>query len=141
MMDLQEIEENIQRLQKERQKHLNIELENKIKELSWTKNVTAVLNISPFDAEGLPKYEIHLYGVDFPYYPESICVMGDNPNYQKTIMYSMRSVTRDVPSFYTSCPNILFEFIKKATFKSFDYDDKTLNFLLTIKNIVDNKYV
>jgi hypothetical protein len=139
-MNLEEIDKQLKLLQIERQKYLNEDLANKIRELSWTKNVDAALNICPFGAAGLPKYEITLYGVDLPYYSGTVCIMGDNAGYEKCITYGP-SLNRSVPSFYTSCPDILFEFLNKVTFKSFVYDTKTLDFLTTIKNIVDSKYV
>jgi len=140
-MNLKEIDKQLELLQIERQKYLNEDLANKIRELSWTKNVDAVLTISPFDAAGLPKYQINLYAMDLPYYTGTLYIMGNDALYHKSIIYSSISFSRSVPSFYTSCPDILFEFLNKVTFKSFVYDTKTLDFLTTIKNIVDSKYV
>jgi len=132
-MELKEIDEQMSKLQKERSKLLDEAKMRIISSLEWTRAVHAVFEISPFCAAGLPKYEIFLYGKDLPYHSGSVTVMGDSPRYEENMLYKYSSFNRDVPSFYTSSEETLFRFLEFVTFKSFDFDRKTLDVLSRVK--------
>jgi len=134
-MELKEIDEQMSKLQLERSKLLDEEKMKIISSLEWTRSVHAKLEISPFNAAGLPKFEIFLYGKDLPYYSGCLTVMGDSSIYENNMLYSYSSFNRDFPSFYTSSDKMLFRFLELVTFKSFEYDTNTENILNRVKTL------
>jgi len=123
------------------QEQKNLDRKKDILSLKWTEDCSARLEISPFLAEGLPKYEILVFGENIPYYSGVINVMGDSSNYQDNMMYSNRPIyspsisSTGCSSFYTSSDHILIAFLQKVNFKKFEYDTKTLKLLQFIQTL------
>jgi hypothetical protein len=137
MNKLQEIDEQLQQLNKARANLLTEENMKIVTSLEWTKDCFGKLEISPFCSEGLPKYEIFLYAPKnvIPYCSSIVCVMGDSKHYQENMQFKYFAFNRDCPVFYTSSDNMLFQFLEKVTFNKFEYDVSTLETLTRIKNI------
>lgn len=137
MDKLQEIDEEIKKLNSARADLLTEEREKNITSLEWTKNCYGKLEISPFCTEGLPKYEIFVSGLKdtIPYCSGQVCVMGDSKHYQDNMLFRYYSFNRNSSAFYTSSDDMLFQFLERVTFKEFEYDTSTLAILTRIKTI------
>jgi len=137
MKTLNELNIEIERLLQQRQDLLNkerLQEEEKLKDLKWTKDYTARLEINPLSSAGLPKYTIMIYGKP-PCAMPAICVMGEHKLYEYNIMYATRFGYGDDSSFYTSCPDMLIKFLNSVKFKKLEYNEEHLRVLKAAEHI------
>lgn len=135
-VDLVELSRQMHQLQKNREELLasqTAEREAAIKSLDWVANCDCTLEITGFWAAGIPAYKIHISGTvpPSPEFNSTICVHGDDPLYQRNMMYcgySSHGLERG-PHFYTSKKETLIEFIRKVKFKSLAYNTSDFDVL------------
>jgi hypothetical protein len=131
---LGEINEQIQELEKKRAEIIN--RNNKITEediikLDWTRNCFAILHISPYQAMGIPTYEISVAGRAIPQtHGRYIVVLGEDKDYQNNVCY--RS-DLEGGKFTTSSVKALEQFLEQVQFAKLEYPEKMLAALQAAK--------
>lgn len=143
-MDLNEINEKINQLQKEKDLLLfneNKENEEFVKKLDWLKECDGVLYYDTMSSVGTPKYRIVLRG-KCPNHKKIIQVYGNRTDYYyNNIFYTSNgySFTETNPTLSTQSEKTLIEFLKIYKLKSLEYDSSYLELLLQISKIYDSK--
>lgn len=134
---LQEINDQIRQLNEKRKECLKGQAEEReriIKSLEWTKDCDASLEISRFRAIGIPAYQVFLSGnvPETPEYNSQVTVFGESPAYQYNVLYQKTgslSLGDARPHFFTSCEKALKSFLSTVKFRSFKFDEQTLDLL------------
>ncbi len=138
MDNLGDINTEIERLKQKRADLLNrrqFESEEEIRDLEWTKECHARLEINQLATVGLPAYSIHVYGKKLPHTVEGITVMGESRLYEENMLFGGKSFTSNNSTFYTSSEKMLLEFLQKVEFKKLDFDERALRVLLAAKEV------
>lgn len=137
-MDLNKINEEINKLQQERKRILDEQNKSKIEEfkkLEWTKKCRGILRVDSWGAAGLPKYKISLFG-DIPMFNTNdiLTLMGNSKNYTQNINYKESDFGSYCPCIFTNNKDILIEFILKAQFLNIEYDKDTLGLFQALQS-------
>lgn len=110
-----------------------------IRNLTWTHNCSARLEITGFLAAGLPKYKIYVFGnvPKTPEYKGVIHILGDSKFYQDNVVFTSNDYPSGFSCFYTNSESALIELMSSAIFKSFEYDEKQWRVLDAARKIYD----
>ena len=142
--DLQEINDQILSLNRQRTEMLATQEKEKIDEflkLEWTKEYEVFLKCRDLSCAGLPTYyllipDLNRQDCNIGRFDSTglIFVFGDcTKPYEYNISYRQNGYEHSCPCFTTSCSQILIEFISKVKFKKIHYDETRLSLLLAAK--------
>jgi hypothetical protein len=136
---LAEINEQLQKLNKERQDLLNNEtsrIKKAIVSLRWVKHCSGKLSINSYGGPGLPTYKIYVLGEKVLRLPANfgwLKVMGNNNMSHYNMLYGMESDT-GYHYFHTNSSSMVTKFLRIVKFKSFNFNEKHYKVLKAAKD-------
>lgn len=131
------INQQILELRRKRDKLLSEEIsqrDEKIRDLKWTKDCDAELKINPLIFDKInPRYTITLSGKT-PLTHMYVVVMGASKLDRNNIIYS-NDAAAGCYCLSTYNKDLLVKFLSAVKFKSFSFDEATLEVLLACRNL------